>query len=76
MKVTRVIGQLERGDIRLTRHYSGEGVIAFRIDGIVIGSVFGRDDYDFEFRPTKADGRFRTFRARKVADIQARLKGL
>ena len=73
MQVTGKKGLLKKGDIRLIR--GTRGVVTFEVNGIVIGEVFARDHYLYEFDP-RADWvrRIPAFSAQTVREMKAQLE--
>ena len=69
-QVTGKTGPLNKGDIRLIR--STRGIVTFEVNGIVVGEVFARDHYLYEFYPrTDWEHRIPAFSAPTVREMKA-----
>ena len=71
-QITRKIGPLDKGDIRLNRRE--RGVVAFEAGGVLIGEVFAHGHYRHEFiSVANPVCDILGFRTSTVGEMQARL---
>ena len=73
VQVTGKKGSLNKGDIRLIR--GTRGIVSFEVNGNVVGEVFARDHYLYEFYPrTDWENRIPAFSAPTVREMKARIE--